>query len=74
MSLQDASRPEALGGDCKQMRAVDTHRRLVSLLGELQSGRIRMKDLGSRHAALSLTWSLWDVKEPTPLFEKSRGR
>ena len=23
---------------------------------------------------LTLTWFLWDVKEPTPLFEKSRGR
>ena len=23
--------------------------------------------------AYSLYWFLWDVKEPTPLFEKSRG-
>ena len=24
-------------------------------------------------AALTLTWFLWDIKEPTPLFEKCRG-
>ena len=28
----------------------------------------------SRLTALTLIWLLWDVKEPTPLFEKSRGR
>ena len=33
VSLQDASRQEALGGDCKQLWAVDTHRRLVSSVG-----------------------------------------
>ena len=33
VSLQDASRQEALGGDCKQLWAIDTHRRLVSSVG-----------------------------------------
>ena len=33
VSLQDASFQEALGGDCKQLWAVDTHRRLVSSVG-----------------------------------------
>ena len=28
----------------------------------------------SRFTALTLTWLLWDVKEPTLQFEKSRGR
>ena len=28
----------------------------------------------SRLTAITLIWLLWDVKEPTPLFEKSRGR
>ena len=28
----------------------------------------------SRLTALSFIWFLWDVKEPTPLFEKSGGR
>ena len=32
------------------------------------------KDRRSRLTALSLVWFLWDIKEPTPLFEKSRGR
>ena len=39
-----------------------------------QSSRIRTKNRRSRLTALSLIWFLWDVKEPTPLFEKSRGR
>ena len=29
---------------------------------------------GSRLTTLSLVWFLRDVKEPTPLFEKTRGR
>ena len=33
-----------------------------------------MKNRRSRLTALTLIWFLWDVKEPTPLFEKSRGR
>ena len=38
-------------------------------------GRIsRTKNRRSRLTALSLIWFLWDIKEPTPLFEKSRGR
>ena len=32
----------------------------------------RTKNRRSRLTALSLIWFLWDVKEPTPLFEKSR--
>ena len=32
------------------------------------------KNCRSRLTALALIWFLWDVKEPTPLFEKSRGR
>ena len=32
------------------------------------------KSRGSRLTALALIWFLWFVKEPTPLFEKSRGR
>ena len=32
------------------------------------------KKRSSRLRALTLIWFLWDVKEPTPLFEKSRGR
>ena len=39
-----------------------------------QSSQIRTKNRRSRLTALSLIWFLWDVKEPTPLFEKSRGR
>ena len=39
-----------------------------------QSSRIRTKNRRSRLTALSLIWFLWDVKERTPLFEKSRGR
>ena len=39
-----------------------------------QSSRIRTKNRRSRLTALTLMWFLWDVKEPTPLFEKSRGR
>ena len=31
------------------------------------------KNLRSRLTALALIWFLWDVKEPTPLFEKSKG-
>ena len=34
---------------------------------------IRMKNRRSRLTALTLIWFLWDVKEPTPLFEQSRG-
>ena len=37
------------------------------------SSWIRMKNHTSRLTALSLIWFLWDVKEPTPLFDKSRG-
>ena len=32
------------------------------------------KTLGSRLTALSLIWFFCDVKEPTPLFQTSRGR
>ena len=39
-----------------------------------QSSRIRTKNRRSRLTALTLMWFLWDVKEPTPLLEKSRGR
>ena len=39
-----------------------------------QSSRIRTKNRRSRLTALTLIWFLWDVKEPTPLFKKSRGR
>ena len=39
-----------------------------------QSSRIRTENRGSRLAALSLIWFLWDAKGPTPLFVKSRGR
>ena len=40
-----------------------------------QSSRIRTKTvLYVRRTALTHTWFLWNVKEPTPLFEKSRGR
>ena len=35
---------------------------------------MRKKNRWSRPSALALIWFLWDVKEPTPLFEKSRGR
>ena len=31
------------------------------------------KNRRSRLTALTLTWFLWDIKEPTPLFEKCRG-
>ena len=34
----------------------------------------RTKNRRSRLTALSLIWFSWDVKEPIPLFEKSRGR
>ena len=34
---------------------------------------IRTENRRSRLTALTLIWFLWDVKEPTPLFEKSRG-
>ena len=36
--------------------------------------RIRTKNRRSRLTALTLIWFLWDVKERTPLFEKSSGR
>ena len=39
-----------------------------------QSSRIRTKNRRSCLTALSLIWFLWDVKEPTPLFQKRRGR
>ena len=39
-----------------------------------QSSRIRTKNRRSRLTVLTLMWFLWDVKEPTPLLEKSRGR
>ena len=34
---------------------------------------MNMKIHSSRLTAHSLYWFLWDAKEPTPLFEKSRG-
>ena len=40
----------------------------------IHSPRTRTKNRRFRLIALSLIWFLWDVKEPTPLFEKSRGR
>ena len=39
-----------------------------------RSSRKRTKNRRSRLTALLLIWFLWDVKEPTPLFEKSRKR
>ena len=39
-----------------------------------QTSRIRTKIRRSRLTAVTLIRFLWDVKEPTPLFEKSRGR
>ena len=41
--------------------------RLSSLLGKGQ------KNHRFRLTALSLIWSLWDIKKPKPLFEKSTG-
>ena len=35
-----------------------------------KSLRIRTKNCRSRPTALSLIWFWWDVKEPTPQFEK----
>ena len=37
-----------------------------------QSSRIWTKNRRACLTAFSLLWFLWDVKEPTPLFEKSR--
>ena len=51
---------------------------LFSHVNENSSDRftfpIRTKNRRSRLTALTLVWFLWDVKEPTPLFEKCRGR
>ena len=38
------------------------------------SSLVRTKQRRSRLTALTLIWFLQDVKKPTPLFEKSRGR
>ena len=38
-----------------------------------KSSRIRKKNRRSRLTALTVIWFLWDVKELTPLFEKSSG-
>ena len=38
------------------------------------SSRTRTKNRRSRLTAITIIWFLWDIKEPTPLFEKSRGR
>ena len=32
-----------------------------------------MKNRRSHLTALTLSWFFWDIKEATPLFEKSRG-
>ena len=43
----------------------------------MTSANVRISATKNRRArltALTLIWFSWDVKEPTPLFEKSRGR
>ena len=47
--------------------------RCVLVLEEKISGQAIVTSI-NLHTALSLIWFLWDVKEPTPLWEKSSER
>ena len=65
------TRPDQHSGSLTEQKGClcnDTCKRLDFLVFSYKDDNRR-----SRLTALSLIWFLWNVKEPTPLFEKSKG-